>query len=170
MSEAMFGTQRGRVMTGANGAVTKPLIQVEDVGKRFPVRQGFMDALLGVSFDVRNNEFISLIGPSGCGKTTLLKLIGNILPLSSGRISVDGKTPAQARKGRSFGFVFQDAVLLPWRNVEQNVLLFHEVMGDDRRPEVRQRVRGLIELVGLTGFERHYPHELSGGMQQRVSI
>jgi NitT/TauT family transport system ATP-binding protein len=147
-----------------------PQIQLRDVCKRFPVRHGFTDALLNVSFDVARNEFICLIGPSGCGKTTILKLIGNILPLTSGRITIDGQSPEGARRARSFGFVFQDAVLLPWRTVKQNVLLFHEVIGDDRGDTVRQRVRNLIELVGLTEFEHHYPNELSGGMQQRVSI
>jgi NitT/TauT family transport system ATP-binding protein len=146
------------------------LIQVQEVSKRFPIRGGFTEALLNVSFDIGRNEFISLIGPSGCGKTTILKLIGDILPASSGRILIDGKTPSQARKERSFGFVFQDPVLLPWRTVEQNVRLFHEVIGDGNRPAVRQHVRDLIELVRLQGFEQHYPGELSGGMQQRVSI
>ena len=149
---------------------TRPLIEIENVGKRFAHSNGYMDALLGVSLGVANNEFVSLIGPSGCGKTTLLKLIGDIFPVSTGQISIGGKTPAQARKDRTFGFVFQDAVLLPWRTVEQNVMLFHEVIGDDRRPETRQRVRDLINLVGLSGFEQHSPTQLSGGMQQRVSI
>src|SRR5918912_3250616 len=100
----------------------------------------------------------------------IIELRGDILPLSAGRITVDGRTPAEARRARTFGFVFQDAVLLPWRTVEQNVLLFHEVVGQAQRPEVRRHVRDLIDLVGLSGFERHYPGELSGGMQQRVAI
>jgi NitT/TauT family transport system ATP-binding protein len=163
--------QTGSLLTAPGGdGRTQPLIEIEDVGKRFPVRDGFMDALARVSLQVSPNEFVALIGPSGCGKTTLLKLIGDIFPVSSGAIRVAGKTPSQARKERSFGFVFQDAVLLPWRSVEDNVFLFHEVMGDHRRAETRQRVRSLIELVGLAGFERHRPHELSGGMQQRVAI
>jgi NitT/TauT family transport system ATP-binding protein len=151
-------------------ASTRPIIEIQQVGKRFEVHGGTMDALVNVSFDIGRNEFISLIGPSGCGKTTLLKLIGDIMPASSGQVFVDGKTPSEARKERSFGFVFQDAVLLPWRTVEQNVRLFHEVIGDAGKREVQQRVRDLIELVGLRGFERHLPGELSGGMQQRVSI
>jgi NitT/TauT family transport system ATP-binding protein len=165
---------RTRASTDASvdphGAGDSPLIEYRDISKRFSVRGGFTEALLNVSFTIKRNEFISLIGPSGCGKTTLLKITGDIFPASSGRVLIDGKTPVQARKERSFGFVFQDAVLLPWRTVEQNVLLFHEVIGDNRRPETSQRVRDLIELVGLSGFERHYPNELSGGMQQRVSI
>lgn len=146
------------------------LIEIQEVSKRFPVEGGFTQALDNVSFDVGRNEFISLIGPSGCGKTTILKLIGDILPPSSGNIRIDGKIPSQARHDRYFGFVFQDPVLLPWRTTQHNVRLFHEIIGDANRPEVRQHVRDLIELVGLTGFERHYPGELSGGMQQRVSI
>jgi NitT/TauT family transport system ATP-binding protein len=153
-----------------NGRAGGPLIEIQDVSKRFPVSGGFTEALLNVSFQLARSEFISLIGPSGCGKTTLLKLIGDIFPPTSGRIQVAGKTPAEARRERSFGFVFQDAVLLPWRTVEQNVRLFHEVIGDHKQPEVRRKTQALIELVGLQGFERHYPNELSGGMQQRVSI
>ncbi|SRR6266540_2450124 len=148
----------------------RPLIEIEQVSKRFPIRGGFTEALQDVSFDIARDELLSLIGPSGCGKTTILKLIGDILPVSSGRILVNGKTPSQARRQRGFGFVFQDPVLLPWRTVEQNVRLFHEVIGDGRRSEVHQHVQDLIELVGLQGFEHHYPAELSGGMQQRVSI
>jgi NitT/TauT family transport system ATP-binding protein len=145
-------------------------IHIRDVCKRFSFREGYMEALLNVTFDIGRNEFISLIGPSGCGKTTILKLIGDILPITAGSISIDGRTPAQARRDRSFGFVFQDAVLLPWRTVEQNVLLFHEVIGDNRNADVRQRAQQLIHLVGLDGFEQHFPSQLSGGMQQRVSI
>src|SRR4051794_9558884 len=86
------------------GLAERPLIEIQQVGKRFEVHDGYMDALVNVSFDIGRNEFISLIGPSGCGKTTLLKLIGDIMPASSGTIVIDGKTPAQARKARSFGF------------------------------------------------------------------
>jgi NitT/TauT family transport system ATP-binding protein len=155
---------------GMNAVATRPLIEIQNVSKRFPVSDGYTEALLNVSFELAQSEFISLIGPSGCGKTTLLKLIGDIFPPSAGQIRVGGKTPSEARRERNFGFVFQDAVLLPWRTVEQNVRLFQEVLGEDKRPEIRQKVSALIELVGLKGFERHYPNELSGGMQQRVSI
>ena len=158
------------VLDAGNGHSGGAQIRIRDVSKRFSVRSGFTEALLNVSFDIQRNEFISLIGPSGCGKTTILKLIGDILPPSSGTISIDGKTPREARRDRSFGFVFQDAVLLPWRTVEQNVLLFHEIIGDNASPEVRNHARQLIDLVGLNGFERHFPNQLSGGMQQRVSI
>lgn len=160
----------GSVAQGHERPHARSLIEIQEVSKRFPVEGAFTQALDNVSFDVGRNEFISLIGPSGCGKTTILKLIGDILPPSSGNIRIDGKTPSQARHDRYFGFVFQDPVLLPWRTTQHNVGLFHEIIGDANRPEVRQHVRDLIELVGLTGFERHYPGELSGGMQQRVSI
>jgi NitT/TauT family transport system ATP-binding protein len=143
---------------------------VVDISKRFVSKAGGLDALTHVSFDIQQNEFVSLIGPSGCGKTTILKLIGDIMPASAGQIRINGRSPAEARRNRSFGFVFQDAVLLPWRTVEENVRLFHEVIGDSRKPATTQRVQQLINLVGLSGFERHYPYQLSGGMQQRVSI
>lgn len=146
------------------------LIQIQHVSKTFALKAGATQALVDVSFDVRHNEFVSLIGPSGCGKTTLLKLIGNLLPASSGHILVAGRTPQEARQQRSFGFVFQEAVLLPWRNVEQNIQLFFEVTHENRKEPTKQRVQHLIDLVGLTGFEQHYPGELSGGMQQRVAI
>lgn len=154
----------------SRGSLAEAFIEIQGVSKHYPVRVGFTHALENVSFGVGRNEFISLIGLSGCGKTTILKLIGAILPVSSGSIRVGGKTPSEALRDRSFGFVFQDPVLLPWRTVENNIRLFHEVIGDADRPEVRQHVQDLIELVGLTGFEHHYPNQLSGGMQQRVSM
>jgi NitT/TauT family transport system ATP-binding protein len=151
-------------------APDRPQIEIADVGKRFAAATGALDALANVTFSIDEGEFVSLIGPSGCGKTTILKLIGDIMPASSGQIRINGRSPAEARRARSFGFVFQDAVLLPWRTVSDNVRLFHEVIGDSRKPETARRVQELIDLVGLSGFERHYPHQLSGGMQQRVSI
>jgi NitT/TauT family transport system ATP-binding protein len=128
-----------------------------------------VQALDDVSLSIEPGELVSLIGPSGCGKSTLLRLIGDLLAPSSGSIQVNGKTPRQARLSREYGIVFQQPVLYEWRSVTQNVQLPLEVM---RVPaaERRRRAAELLELVGLTEFSARYPWELSGGMQQRVSI
>ena len=126
-------------------------------------------ALQGVDLDVRAGEFVSLIGPSGCGKSTLLRLIGDLLQPSAGSLSVNGKSPRQARLGREYGIVFQRPVLYDWRTVTQNVQLPLEVM--KVAPAERQaRADELLRLVGLAEFADRYPWQLSGGMQQRVSI
>jgi NitT/TauT family transport system ATP-binding protein len=134
----------------------------------FPTPAGPLRALDDVSLAVRGREFVSLLGPSGCGKSTLLRLVADILSPTEGRISVAGESPDAARRERAFGFVFQDATLLAWRSALQNVLLPVEVSGDRERG--RDRAAELLELVGLKGFERSYPWQLSGGMRQRVAI
>lgn len=128
-----------------------------------------IQALQHVTLAIRSGELVSLIGPSGCGKSTLLRLIGDLLVPSGGAIQVHGKTPRQARQSRDYGIVFQQPVLYEWRTVSENVQLPLEVM---RVPsaERRQRAADLLRLVGLTEFADRYPWELSGGMQQRVSI
>jgi NitT/TauT family transport system ATP-binding protein len=126
-------------------------------------------ALAGVSLDIEPGEFVSLIGPSGCGKTTLLRLIGDLMQPTSGRIQVQGKPAYEARLRRDYGLVPQAPVLYDWRTVVKNVELPLEIMKvppADRR----QRAERLLELVGLSDFQHHYPWQLSGGMQQRVSI
>jgi NitT/TauT family transport system ATP-binding protein len=130
---------------------------------------GGVRALQGVDLDVAPGEFVSLIGPSGCGKSTLLRLIGDLLAPSAGSISVNGKSPRQARLSREYGIVFQQPVLYDWRTVAQNVQLPLEVM---RAPAIERRARAdrLLHLVGLSEFADRYPWQLSGGMQQRVSI
>jgi NitT/TauT family transport system ATP-binding protein len=124
------------------------------------------------SLDVAENEFICLIGPSGCGKSTLLKAIAGLLPERSvqGRITVNGGSPAQARRANAFAFVFQDPVLAPWRTVLANVQLPLEVVGRSAATKGGRSPRELIELVGLRGFEHSLPDQLSGGMRQRVAI
>jgi len=114
-------------------------------------------------------EFVSLIGPSGCGKSTLLRLVSGLVGPTSGRISVGGLTPIDARRGRQFGIVFQSPVLFDWRTVEENVALPLQVFGIPRR-RISERVLELTRMVGLTEFLGHYPWQLSGGMQQRVAI
>lgn len=131
--------------------------------------EGRVHALQRVDLDVASGEFVSLIGPSGCGKSTLLRLIGDLLAPSSGSIQVNGKAPRQARLSREYGMVFQQPVLYEWRTVAQNVQLPLEVM---RVPADERRARAdeLLRIVGLAEFANRYPWELSGGMQQRVSI
>ncbi|GAC1320553.1 MAG: ABC transporter ATP-binding protein [Chloroflexota bacterium] len=158
----------------AERAVGQPVgraaVSLRDVSMTFGSdRQPTVDALHGVTLDIQPGEFVSLIGPSGCGKSTLLRLIGDLLPPSAGLIAVNGKTPRGARESREYGMVFQQPVLYDWRTVTQNVQLPLEVMGV-KSHERRTRAGELLSLVGLAEFANHYPWQLSGGMQQRVSI
>jgi NitT/TauT family transport system ATP-binding protein len=134
----------------------------------FDLADGGTYALRDVSFEVREGELVSLIGPSGCGKTTLLYCISGLEPLVEGRILLDG-TPVTGPRSGEVGLVFQQAVLLGWRTVMDNVLLPVEVFGRPRG-SYRRRARELIDLVGLTGFADDLPRRLSGGMQQRAAI
>jgi NitT/TauT family transport system ATP-binding protein len=120
-----------------------------------------------ITFEVYPSEFISLVGPSGCGKTTFLRILDGLIPHDEGEILLDGKTII--KPGPDKGFVFQDSSLLPWRTVIDNVIVGLELQGVDKR-EARRKAERYISLVGLAGFEHHYPHELSGGMQQRVNL
>jgi NitT/TauT family transport system ATP-binding protein len=124
-------------------------------------------ALADIDLAVREGEFLTVVGPSGCGKSTLLRLLAGTLPKTSGEIFIRGVPVVGPR--RDIGIVFQTATLLPWRNVLQNTLLPADVQGLDRSTYT-ERARSLLRMVGLAGFERKYPFELSGGMQQRVSI
>ncbi|HEU5299715.1 MAG TPA: ABC transporter ATP-binding protein [bacterium] len=145
-------------------------IACRGVGMVFPTSAGPLHALQDVSLSIRRGEFVSLIGPSGCGKSTLLRLITDVLHPTTGTITVRDGPPAQARLGREFGFVFQQPGLLLWRSALANVSLPLEVGGWGRRHTPPHRPEELLELVGLAGFERAYPRQLSGGMQQRVAI
>jgi NitT/TauT family transport system ATP-binding protein len=126
-------------------------------------------ALEEIDLEIQPREFISLIGPSGCGKSTLLRIIGDLTPVTSGDAVVNGKSAHRARLDRDYGIVFQDAVLYDWRTVARNITLPLELAGWSRARR-NERAREMIELVDLTGFESRHPWELSGGMQQRVSI
>jgi NitT/TauT family transport system ATP-binding protein len=126
-------------------------------------------ALADVSLSVAPGAFVSLIGPSGCGKTTLLRAIADLEQPTGGTLRVTGRSPAEARQARAYGYVFQAPALLPWRSVERNVRLPLEVMGMTAA-EQRLRAQRYLALVGLEGFRRRFPWQLSGGMQQRVSI
>jgi NitT/TauT family transport system ATP-binding protein len=128
-----------------------------------------VEALRGVGFSVAEGEFASILGPSGCGKSTLLKIVADLLPPTGGRVEVFGRAPHEARQQRAFGFVFQTPVLFPWRTALENAAILLEV-GGMPRAERLAAARRHLELVGLSGFEAYHPGELSGGMQQRVSI
>ncbi|HET6318882.1 MAG TPA: ABC transporter ATP-binding protein, partial [Chloroflexota bacterium] len=130
---------------------------------------GAVEALRGVTLSVKRGEFVSLIGPSGCGKSTLLRLAADVLAPTDGAVSVLGESPSAARRARRFSMVFQDPVLLPWRTVQQNVELPLELAGRPRAVR-RSGAERTLDLVGLTGFERARPAQLSGGMRQRVAI
>jgi len=131
--------------------------------------QAVTSALSGIDLDIRRGEFVSLIGPSGCGKSTLLRLIGDLTQPTAGSVSVNDKPAGQARVDRDYGIVFQAPVLFDWRTVEENVRLPLELQGMGRA-ERERRVGEMLELVELSEFGRHHPYQLSGGMQQRVSI
>jgi NitT/TauT family transport system ATP-binding protein len=126
-------------------------------------------ALKDIDLDIFKGEFVSLIGPSGCGKTTLLRVIADLEQPTGGSLSVNGMTPDAARQARAYGYVFQAAALYPWRTIEKNVALPLEIMGFDRAQR-KQLVDANLDLVGLAGFGRKFPWQLSGGMQQRASI
>ncbi len=143
------------------------VVSLQGVSKEFG--QGGVVAIEGIDLEIGEREFVSLIGPSGCGKSTLLRIIGDLIQPSRGEVTVKGKTAHRARLGRDYGIVFQDAVLFDWRTVAKNISLPLEMMGWDRRKRA-ERVKELVDLVELTGFEGHHPWQLSGGMQQRVSI
>ena len=143
------------------------LIDVQDVLKIFKSGTKIIHALEQISFEVREGDFVSLVGPSGCGKSTLLKIISGLLPATSGRVSVDGRTVD--RPLDNVGMVFQSPVLLKWKTVIGNIMLPVEFARLDRASYL-EKAHGLVRLVGLQGFEEMYPYQLSGGMQQRVSL
>jgi len=142
------------------------VVDIKGLTKRF---DGGTVALEGIDLSIEEREFISLIGPSGCGKSTLLRVIGDLIQPTEGEAVIGGKSAHQARLDRDYGMVFQEATLMDWRTVEKNVSLPLEMMGWERAAR-QDRVKELLELVELTGFENHHPWQLSGGMQQRVAI
>ena len=144
----------------------KVLLSIRELRKVFKTVDGELEALGSVSFDVNEKDFVSIVGPSGCGKTTLLRIIAGLTDHTSGEIIIDKEAFDPKRE---VGFVFQKALLLDWRKVIDNVLLPIEILKLDKKKYV-DKAYELLELVGLKGFEKSYPNELSGGMQQRVSI
>jgi len=143
------------------------VVSLRNVTKSFGA--GAVTALESIDLDVRPGEFVSLIGPSGCGKSTLLRIIGDLVESTSGEVVVNGKSARQARLDRDYGIVFQDPVLYDWRTAARNIAMPLELLKWDRAKRA-ERVAEMIELVELQGFADHHPWQLSGGMQQRVSI
>ncbi len=156
-------------------AVTKEarlaaIISIQKVSKVFKGADGMrVHALEDINLDIQPGEFVSFIGPSGCGKSTLLRVIADLTDASGGTVTVNGKSAAQARRDREYGFVFQNATLYDWRTVMKNVQLPLEIMKYSRE-ERETRARDMLRLVELSDFENKFPWQLSGGMQQRVSI
>jgi NitT/TauT family transport system ATP-binding protein len=144
-------------------------VDVRDVSLTFETADGKVDALSNVSLQIADGEFVSFIGPSGCGKTTMLRVIADLQQPTAGTLLVNGMSAEQARLERRYGYVFQAPALFPWRTIEKNLKLPLEVMGFSDS-EQKLRAARYLALVNLTGFERKFPWQLSGGMQQRVSI
>lgn len=144
-----------------------PTVEIDDIGVLFRSKKTETLALTEIDLTVQCGEFISLVGPSGCGKSTLLKVVAGLIRPSRGAVSLNGTAVTKPRT--DVGYVFQRAALAEWRTAEGNILLQAEMRGMPKA-EAKQRAAELIELTGLRGFEQAYPHELSGGMQQRVSL
>ncbi len=145
------------------------VIKAEKLSLTFETNDGPVHALQNVDLTINKGDFVSFIGPSGCGKTTFLRVMADLEQPTGGTICVNGKTPEQARLNRDYGFVFQAAGLYPWRTIGGNIRLPLEIMGYSKA-EQKQRVKEVLELVHLEGFENKFPWQLSGGMQQRASI
>ena len=145
------------------------VVDTRGLSLTFQTADGPVYALSDVDIAIEQGDFVSFIGPSGCGKTTLLRVIADLEQPTGGEIEVNGVSPREARLGRAYGYVFQAAGLYPWRTIERNVALPLEIMGVSAA-ERRERVRQHLDLVGLGGFEKKFPWQLSGGMQQRASI
>ncbi|SCL19791.1 NitT/TauT family transport system ATP-binding protein [Micromonospora nigra] len=143
------------------------MIRLSGVSRTFDGRAGRVEALRGIDLEVAEGEFVAVLGRSGCGKSTLLRLVAGLIPVTSGELTVAGDPVTRPR--RDVAMLFQRPALLPWRTVLDNVLLPVEIFGW-KKAEYRQRARELLEVAGLAGFEKRLPHELSGGMQQRVSL
>lgn len=147
--------------------MTQPFIRLQNVEKTYLTKDDYILAVDDVTFDIGDGEFIAIVGPSGCGKTTILKMVAGLVPYNEGEITIGAKRVN--RPQTDVGIIFQDAVLLDWRDVLSNVLLQIDIRGLDR-VKYEVRARDLLQDVGLDGFENRKPYELSGGMKQRVSI
>ena len=146
-------------------------IKIENLGISFPDKDGGVPitALQDINLTIKQGEFVSMVGPSGCGKTTLLRTVADLQQPTSGKITINGQSPSEIRLQKKFGFVFQSPVLYEWRTVRRNVCMPLELMGIPKKHRT-QTVTEMLELVSLNDFGNKYPHELSGGMQQRVGI
>ena len=146
--------------------IAQPHLQISGIHKSFDTGDSRIHVVDNVTLDVAHGEFVSLLGPSGCGKSTLLRLIAGLVEPDSGVITINGRTPAQAQAEREIGYVLQEPALLPWRSVAANIRLPLDV---DRHAG-NANVEDLLKMVGLDGFADYYPHQLSGGMQQRTAL
>lgn len=145
------------------------VIQAQNLSLTFETNDGPVHALKDINLDINKGEFVSFIGPSGCGKTTFLRCMADLEQPTGGSITVNGVSPREARKSRAYGYVFQAAGLYPWRTIGGNIRLPLEIMGYSKEDQA-ERVNRVLELVELEGFDRKFPWQLSGGMQQRASI
>jgi NitT/TauT family transport system ATP-binding protein len=162
--------EKGASLTGALKEASAPVtVEISGLNLIFETADAPVHALADINLKINKGDFVSFIGPSGCGKTTLMRVIADLEVPSSGTARVDGLSPAEARLKRAYGYVFQAPALYPWRTVEANVRLPLEIMGMPKHERI-ERSRRVIDLVNLSGFEKKFPWQLSGGMQQRVSI
>ena len=165
----MAGKASLKVVSDQTRTADAPAIEIRDLSLIFATADAPLIALSDIDLTIRRGEFVSFIGPSGCGKTTLLRVIADLEHQTEGEITVNGVSPQEARLARAYGYVFQAPALFAWRNVLRNVTLPLEIMGMARE-ECQRRAAKYLDMVGLNGFERKFPWQLSGGMQQRVSI
>src|SRR5262245_29011579 len=145
------------------------VVSAKDLCLTYETGDGPVHALSNVNLEVKKGDFVSFIGPSGCGKTTFLRVIADLEKKSLGNITVNGMTPEEVRNARAYGYVFQAPALYPWRTIEKNIALPLEIMRYTKADQ-KARIAQTLELVNLSGFEKKYPWQLSGGMQQRASI
>ena len=145
------------------------VVSAKDLCLTYQTNDGPVHALSDVNLDVRKGDFVSFIGPSGCGKTTFLRVIADLERKTSGDITINGMTPEEAREKRAYGYVFQAPALYPWRTIEKNIALPLEIMGYSKADQ-KKRIGDALDLVELAGFDKKFPWQLSGGMQQRASI
>ena len=161
--------QGGQAISGTAHRFLGNVVSCKNLSLVFQTADTPVIALSDINLTIKAGEFVSFIGPSGCGKTTLMRAIADLEQPTSGSLQVNGMSAQQAREQRAYGYVFQASALYPWRNVERNLKLPLEIMGMDTA-EQNKRATQYLEMVGLKGFEKKYPWQLSGGMQQRVSI
>ena len=147
--------------------MSDPYIRLHNVGKRYGTKSGVIDACADINLDIKASEFVAIVGPSGCGKTTILKMVAGLAPYTCGTITIGGKKVD--RPQTDVGIVFQEAIMLDWRDVLANVMLQIDIRKMDRA-KYEPIARDLLKATGLEGFEKKRPYELSGGMRQRVSI
>ncbi len=143
------------------------MLSLKNISKRFFARERVVNALKGISLDVASGEFLTMVGPSGCGKSTILNIVSGLMPPTEGTVELDGR-PIQGVT-RDIGYITQQHNLMPWRTLIDNISFPLQVAGT-AKSERHDRAADLIAMVGLTGFEKSYPHELSGGMRQRANI